>query len=79
MPKGIFNWTYDDIIDFLKENSFEFFENRKGSHEAWINLNTKAVVDLQFHGRKSFRPKTLESIIRQSKIDKKKWKEWGKS
>ncbi|GEM_PF-399352 len=70
MPKGVFNWCYDDVIYFLKENDFKFFENRKGSHEAWINIKTQAVVDIQFHGRKAFRPKTLESMIRQSKIEK---------
>ncbi len=37
MPKGLFNWCYDDIVCFLKENGFQFFENKKGSHEAWIN------------------------------------------
>lgn len=79
MPKGIFNWTYDDVVDFLKENGFQFFENRKGSHEAWINRNIQAVVDIQFHGRQSFRPKTLESMIRQSKLDKKFWKKWARS
>ena len=77
MPKGLFNWCYDDVIDFLKENKFHFFENRKGSHEAWINIKTQAVVEIQFHGRKSFRPKTLESMIRQSKLDKKLWKKWA--
>ncbi|OGI64034.1 hypothetical protein A2914_02420 [Candidatus Nomurabacteria bacterium RIFCSPLOWO2_01_FULL_41_21] len=78
MPKGLLNWNFRDVTDFLKENGFEFNEQRKGSHEAWINVQTQAVVEINFHGSKSFRPKTLETMIRQSKIDKKIWREWTK-
>lgn len=76
MPRGIFNWSYTEVTAFLKENGFEFFEDRRGSHEAWINRATNAIVDIQFHGTKSFRPRTLETMIRQSKIDKKIWRKW---
>ncbi len=77
MTRGLFNWCYSDVIAFLKENGFEYFEDRKGSHEAWINRTTNAVVEIQFHGQKSFVPRTLETMIRQSKIDKKEWRKWA--
>jgi hypothetical protein len=57
-----------------------FFEERAGSHEAWINLTTEAVVEINFHGNKTaFVPRTLETMIRQSKIEKKEWRKWASS
>jgi predicted RNA binding protein YcfA (HicA-like mRNA interferase family) len=61
----------------LKENNFVFSNEREGSHEAWKNTKTQAMVDINFHGQKSFRPRTLETMIRQSKIDKKVWRDWA--
>ena len=77
MPRGLLNWCYKDVSAFLKENQFEFGGYRKGSHETWINKATSAVVDIDFHGQKSFPPRTLETMIRQSKIDKKTWRKWS--
>ena len=76
MPNGLNNWNYKDICEFLKENGFTFFEFRKGSHEAWTNKTTGAVVEINVHGSKSFAMRTLETMIRQSKIDKKIWRDW---
>ena len=76
MAKGLSNWSYKDVAEFLKGNGFEFLEYRKGSHEAWINRVTTAVVEINVHGTKSFVIRTLETMIRQSKIDKKVWREW---
>ena len=76
MAHGLSNWSYKDVTEFLKENGFEFFEHRKGSHEAWINRATNAVVEINVHGTKSFVIRTLETMIRQSKIDKKVWRQW---
>ena len=79
MPNGLFNWTYKDVTVFLKENGFVFSKELKGSHEAWINLETQAVVEINVHGQKSFVPRTLETMIRQSKLDKKTWRKWASS
>ena len=79
MPKGLNNWSFDDVIAFLKDHGFEFLENRKGSHQAWINRTTEAIVETNFHGAKSFSIRTLETMIRQSKIDKKGWRSWAGS
>ena len=76
MAHGLSNWSYKDVTEFLKEYEFEFFEYRKGSHEAWINRATSAVVEINVHGTKSFVIRTLETMIRQSKIDKKVWRKW---
>ena len=36
MPRRIRNWSYRDVIDFLKENEFGFEKELQGSHEVWI-------------------------------------------
>lgn len=77
MANGLNNWNYKDVCQFLRESGFTFLEYRKGSHEAWINHTTIAVVEINLHGTKSFPIRTLETMIRQSKIDKKVWREWA--
>lgn len=78
MAKGIFNWNYADVTEFLKENGFVFFEQREGSHEAWTHPQMNAVVVVNFHGnKKSFPPRTFETMVRQSRIDKKVWRAWA--
>jgi len=74
MPRGLFNWCFRDVTRFLKANGFEFKGYLKGSHESWVNKSTNATVEINFHGNKSYPPRTLETMIRQSKIDKKKWR-----
>lgn len=77
MPRGLNNWTYRDVVAFLKEKGFSFYTEREGSHEAWINQLTEHVVEINFHAGKSFLPRTLETMIRQSGMSKKEWREWA--
>lgn len=78
MAKGLKNWAYADVIDFLKRNGFVFYKVRRGSHEAWINFETNAVVEISFHGNNVVIPTgTFDSIVRQSKIPKKLWRAYG--
>ena len=63
MPRGLFNWSYRDVIDFISKNGFVFYKQREGSHEYWINKSTSAILDINFHAQKSFRPRTI-SILR---------------
>jgi predicted RNA binding protein YcfA (HicA-like mRNA interferase family) len=78
MPRGLDNWSYKNVCEFLKEKGFSFLEYKKGSHEAWLNRETNAIVDIDFHASKSFPIRTLETMIRQSGIAKKVWYEWTK-
>lgn len=76
MPNGLNNWTYKDVTRFLKESGFAFYQEKAGSHEAWTNEGTTAIVEINFtHG--SYPIRTLETMIRQSKIDKKAWRKWA--
>lgn len=63
MPKGLSNWSYRDVIDFLKSRNFTFYKPKGGSHEAWIS--------------DSYPELTLKTMIRQSGIDQKEWRNWA--
>ena len=76
MPKGLLNWSYKDVITFLKGKGFTFYGERKGSHEAWISLDGQAVVEVNIT-KKSYPPLTMLTMIRQSCIDRKEWKKWA--
>lgn len=73
MPKGLQNWSYKDVISFLKERGFSFYKERQGSHEAWISSDGKAVVEINVT-KKPYPPLTLLTMIRQSCIDRKEWR-----
>ena len=80
MPHGLRNWTYKDVIKFLRAHDFVFSEELEGSHEAWIKTssNPPAVVEVDFKkGSHSYPPKTLETLIRQSCLEKKGWRDWA--
>ena len=78
MPKGLFNWDEKDVIQFLKDHGFGFYEPRKGSHYAYKNLETQKVVEINIP-KNSFTPRTLETMIRQSGLDKNHWRKWSKT
>ena len=77
MPNGLKNWTYKDLTKFLKDNGFVFSHQKDGSHEAYIAETDKIirVVDVN-KTKKSYPLRTLETMIRQSGLDKKAWREW---
>ena len=78
MPNGLRNWTYKDVIAFLKQRDFEFSEQKIGSHEHWVSPDKKYVVDVnRITGNASYPIRTLESIIRDSGIIKKEWRNWN--
>ena len=82
MVNRLFNWTYRDVTDFLKEHDFNFFESLKGSHESWIKLTENGepdrIVEVNFTHR-SYPVKTLKMMIRQSGIPQEEWIKWASS
>ena len=80
MTNRLYNWTYRDVTNFIKENGFSYDGPLKGSHEGWVKLGTNGepdrIVEVNFSHR-SYPPKTLKIMIRQSGIDRKKWIEWA--
>lgn len=74
MPKGVFNWTFSDVVDFLKKYSF-IYAHTKGSHYYYVGKygGKPRIVQVPFHGSKTFKPRTLKSMVRQSGIPLNLW------
>jgi len=74
MPRGANNWTYDDVVDFLKEHNFKL-NHIRGSHYYYVG-HTNGVyrqVCVPYHSRVALKPRTLKGIIKQSGIFKEVW------
>lgn len=76
MTRRIYNWTYRDVKQFLKEHGFEFYKPLRGSHELWIKLGEDGtpdrIVEMNFT-HKAYPPKTLKIMIFQSGIPQSDW------
>ena len=74
MPNGILNWTFRDVENFLKEHSF-YLNHITGSHYFYIGHvdGVMRQVCLPMHGSLALKPRTMNGIIAQSGISKKKW------
>ncbi len=82
MTRNLYNWSYKDVKDFLTENEFSFFQQLKGSHEAWIKYGSDGkpdrIVEVNYTGT-SYPPKTLKIMIQQSGIAQDEWLKWSRS
>ena len=74
MPKALNNWTFKQVTSFLKEHNF-VIHRTKGSHFHYKKLgkDKNYLVSVPFHGNKSIPNGTMNSIVRQSGIEKEKW------
>ncbi len=74
MPRGLYNWTAEDVVRFLKEKGF-VLNYTKGSHYFYIGRYGGAFrqVCVPFHGSRVIKPRTLKGMIRQSGILKSEW------
>lgn len=77
MPRGINNWTAEEVVRFLKEHRFTL-DHTKGSHFFYIGManNKLRIVCVPFHGSRSIKPRTLKGIIAQSGISQDKWMDY---
>ena len=79
MTRQLTNWSYQDVTAFLKEHGFSFFEQLKGSRQAWIKLQDDGEPDriVELSSRTDqYSARTMRSIIRQSGIAEMDWIEW---
>jgi len=74
MPRGIFNWTFSDVVKFLKNYGF-VYSHSKGSHYYYVGHygGSPRIVQVPFHGSKTLKPRTIKGIVRQSGISIKIW------
>ena len=71
MPRGLFNWTFSDVVKFLERNGFAY-GHAEGSHYYYVGSNAR-IVRVPFHGSKAIKPRTLKGIIKQSGISQDIW------
>ncbi|MEK7567817.1 MAG: type II toxin-antitoxin system HicA family toxin [Patescibacteria group bacterium] len=76
MPKGLVNWTFNDVVGVLKEHGFQL-NYVNSSHYYYTGHYGKILrqVCVPFHGKKTLKPRTLKGIIIQSGIPKERWLE----
>ena len=75
------NWTFGDVVDFLKQHNFVLAHTR-GSHYYYHGKvdGQERMVQVQYHGRVPLKPKTLrDGIAKQSGIPEKYWLDWAKA
>ncbi len=74
MPRGVYNWTSEEAVRFLKTRGFSLNHTR-GSHYYYVGRygGTFRQVCVPFHGSRTLKPKTLNGIIQQSGISKTEW------
>lgn len=76
MPKKVFNWTFSDIVKFIKEYGF-VYTYTKGSHYYYTGHygGQARIVQVPFHGSKTLKPRTFKGIVKQSGIPLDIWLE----
>jgi predicted RNA binding protein YcfA (HicA-like mRNA interferase family) len=74
MPNGVFNWTFDDVANVLKENGFRL-NHIRGSHFYYVGAVDGAMrqVCVPKHGKIALKPRTLKGIVVQSGLSKETW------
>jgi len=77
MPNGLRNWTYRHLTAFLKERGFVLEREKIGSHELWFKREAGEDYTVNVNWTTgSYPQRTLETMIRQSGIDKRVWRNW---
>jgi predicted RNA binding protein YcfA (HicA-like mRNA interferase family) len=74
MPRGLMNWTFHDVVRFLKDKKFRHSYTH-GSHYYYIGSYNGIMrqVSVPFHGSKSIKPRTMKSIVAQSGMSQEEW------
>jgi predicted RNA binding protein YcfA (HicA-like mRNA interferase family) len=74
MPSSVRNWTASEVIKFLKNHGF-ILHRSNGSHFQYKKVTPQEtrLVTVAYHGKEAIPIGTINSIIRQSGIDKKNW------
>ena len=78
MPNGIRNWQYENVANFLECHDFYLSKRDTGSHEYWVSHDKIKLVNVNRpHGTDSgYPPKTLQSMIDQSGMEREHWLKW---
>ena len=74
MPRGVYNWTAEEVIRILKQYGFTLTHTR-GSHYYYAGRygGLFRQVCVPFHGSRTLKPRTMKGIMAQSGIPKEMW------
>lgn len=74
MPRGVNNWTAEEVIRILKQYGFTLTHTR-GSHCYYVGRHGGSFrqVCVPFHGSRGLKPRTFKGIMIQSGIPKELW------
>jgi len=77
MARGLKNWTCREVTEFLKDRGF-YFSHTKGSHYFYVKKAEKEyTVEVNFlTGGESYPPLTMKTMIINSGIPEKEWRDW---
>jgi len=82
MEKNLNNWTYEDVINFLKDNGFAYFDEVPGVGKAWMNFHKNGEPDRIVEVKQTdtfYTPRAIKKMVRQSGIDEEEWLKWHNS
>jgi hypothetical protein len=81
MEKILHNWTYRDVVNFLEEKGFNFYEDLEDC-QSWVKLGNNGepdrFVEIKFT-REFYSPKAIQKMVRLSGVGEDKWNEWASS
>jgi predicted RNA binding protein YcfA (HicA-like mRNA interferase family) len=75
MTKGVFNWSFGDVVGFLKARGFRHLDTSASHyHYTAVIGGATRLVQVPFHGRSVIKPRTFKSIVAQSGVPLKEWR-----
>ncbi len=80
MPRYLKNWSFDDVVAFLKQHFFVLANQKATGHCYFLGLvdGTKRLVEVQFHSNQYISVKSLQhDIIPKTNIPEDYWKNWA--
>jgi predicted RNA binding protein YcfA (HicA-like mRNA interferase family) len=78
MPNKVRNWQYENVAFFLECHKFTLVKREGGSHEFWLDETKKYLVNVHrpHNSKGGYPPKTLQSMIEQSGLERAHWLKW---
>jgi hypothetical protein len=80
MPRNLKNWSFKDVVSFLRQHLFAEANRKATGHyyfKGYVDKNIK-LVEVQFHSNGYISIKSLQhDIIPKSGIPESFWKKWA--
>lgn len=80
MPRNLKNWSFRDVVTFLKQHFFVEANQKATGHYYFLGMvdKMKRLVEVQFHSNQYISVKSLQhDIIPKTGIPEAYWKKWA--